>query len=394
MLRAKRWVWHENKKLEVNDVAKVKESTLGGLFSDLITHSGEVPVYWYSWIPNLARASLSAIEIIKGLVIDMSHPQSSTQMTTEQPAADSNKGPSIFISYSHEDEEFTQQLYQRLRNEGFDVWYAAEDMKGGQTIYEQIDKAINRHDRLLLVLSETSMNSAWVRTEIRKARRRARDEKKRILFPISLVPFSTIKQWECFDSDTGTDMAVEIREFFIPDFQDWKDAEKFSSAFVRLVSALSAAETEKVEQESKQIADKREPSVSLVQTARELAQRVRTLPDEIVASFSKSSPQDRVNHVSQITSRISWDAIPLITWIERNRPLSADLEKRRFAMMEDDAVLCAKLDIPEYRDGVVNPRAEGDPISDSAKQVATLLVFCIAFENALLGWAEEIERIS
>ena len=145
---------------------------------------------------------------------------------------------SCFISYSHKDEDFCQRLHSRMRDNHLRVWYAPEDMKGGEKIHEQIDQAIRVHDKLLLVLSETSMNSEWVATEIYKARRREMKEGKRVLFPISLVAFEKITEWERFDADTGTDMARAIREYFIPDFTSWKDHDAFEDAFAKLVSDL------------------------------------------------------------------------------------------------------------------------------------------------------------
>jgi len=73
---------------------------------------------------------------------------------------------SCFISYSHEDEEFTKRLHSRMREDKLRVWFAPEDMKAGRKIYEQIDAAIKLHDMLLVVLSESSMQSEWVMTEI------------------------------------------------------------------------------------------------------------------------------------------------------------------------------------------------------------------------------------
>lgn len=145
---------------------------------------------------------------------------------------------SCFISYSHRDEEFCQRLHSRLRDEKLRVWYAPEDMKGGKKIHEQIDQAIRVHDKLLLVLSEASMASEWVATEISKARAKEKEEKRRVLFPVRLVSFDTIRDWECFDSDIGKDSAKEIREYFIPDFSNWKDHDAFEVAFDRLMSDL------------------------------------------------------------------------------------------------------------------------------------------------------------
>lgn len=147
---------------------------------------------------------------------------------------------SCFISYSHKDEEFAKRLHSRMRDEGLRVWYAPEEMKGGRKIHEQIDEAIRVHDKLLLVLSEHSMASEWVKTEIRHARRREVQEGKRILFPISLVPFDAVRDWSAFDADIGKDMGVEIREYFIPDFSDWKDHDAFEAGFKRLLDDLKA----------------------------------------------------------------------------------------------------------------------------------------------------------
>jgi len=147
---------------------------------------------------------------------------------------------SCFISYSMKDQAFVNRLHADLQNKGVRCWYAPHDIAGGKKIHEQIDRAIQVHDRLLLILSEYSMSSEWVKTEIAKARKREMKEERRILFPVSLVGFNTIKFWECFDADTGKDSAREIREYFIPDFSNWKDHDSYKAAFERLIRDLAA----------------------------------------------------------------------------------------------------------------------------------------------------------
>jgi uncharacterized protein YjbI with pentapeptide repeats len=152
---------------------------------------------------------------------------------------------SCFISYSHADEEFAERLHSRLRHEKLRVWYAPEDMKGGKKLHEQIFEAIQIHDRLLLVLSDASINSEWVMTEVRKARDTERRELRRKLFPIRLVDFDRLRSWSCFDADSGKDLAVEVRQFFVPDFSDWKNHDSFEKAFQRLLRDLKAEITGK-----------------------------------------------------------------------------------------------------------------------------------------------------
>jgi len=147
---------------------------------------------------------------------------------------------SCFISYSTKDEEFARQLHERMRAANMRVWFAPEDLKGGKKLHEQLFEAIQIYDRLLIVLSEHSIQSEWVMTEIRKARETEKKEKRRKLFPIRLADFETLRDWTCFDADTGKDLAVEVREYFIPDFSNWKDHDAFESAFARLKKDLEA----------------------------------------------------------------------------------------------------------------------------------------------------------
>ena len=63
-------------------------------------------------------------------------------------------------------------------------------------------------------------------------------EKKRKLFPIRLTTFDNVKKWKLFDADTVQDLAVEVREYHIPDFSNWKDQEAFEAEFAKLLEAL------------------------------------------------------------------------------------------------------------------------------------------------------------
>ena len=80
---------------------------------------------------------------------------------------------------------------------------------------------------------EHSIDSEWVRTEIAKARKRELREHQRMLFPVRLVDFETLRDWECFDADTGKDSAREIREYFIPDFSNWKNHDDYQKLVPR-----------------------------------------------------------------------------------------------------------------------------------------------------------------
>jgi uncharacterized protein YjbI with pentapeptide repeats len=154
---------------------------------------------------------------------------------------------SVFISYSAKDQTFADRLHADLQARGVRCWFAAHDIRGGRKIYEQIDEAIRVYDKLLLILSDASMTSDWVAEEIARARKHERRENRRMLFPISIVPYDAVRDWQRFDADAGKDSAREVREYFIPDFSAWKDHDSYSRAFERLLRDLKAGLGDKPE---------------------------------------------------------------------------------------------------------------------------------------------------
>jgi len=147
---------------------------------------------------------------------------------------------SCFISFSTKDEEFAHRIHADLQERNVRCWFAPHDVHGGEKLHEQIDAAIRTHDKLLLLLSEHSMSSPWVQTEIRRARKQEAARCRRVLFPLRLCSFEAIRDWECFDSDAGKDLASEIREYFVPDFSQWKDHDAYKAAFDRLLRDLKS----------------------------------------------------------------------------------------------------------------------------------------------------------
>ena len=150
---------------------------------------------------------------------------------------------SCFISYSQQDDDFAQRLNSRLRDEHLRVWFAPEDIRGGKKLHEQIDSAIRIHDKLLIVLSEYSLKSKWVMDELRRAWKAQQEQGKRKLFPVRLIEWNALKDWEFFHSVTVTDLAEEVLSYYIPDFSNWKDHDSFETEFGKLLDALKKDES-------------------------------------------------------------------------------------------------------------------------------------------------------
>jgi hypothetical protein len=62
--------------------------------------------------------------------------------------------------------------------------------------------------------------------------------KKPQTYPTELRYSLRYRALECFDADTGKDLAREICEYFIPDFSNWEDLDFYRCAFDQLLQDL------------------------------------------------------------------------------------------------------------------------------------------------------------
>jgi hypothetical protein len=88
-----------------------------------------------------------------------------------------------------------------------------------------------------------------------------------VLFPISLVPFDTIREWKNFDADIVKDSAREIREYYIPDFSEWENQEKYQAAFEHLIRDLRDRNAEPIATTSTQPRDEWNPGAAAIAAA-------------------------------------------------------------------------------------------------------------------------------
>jgi uncharacterized protein YjbI with pentapeptide repeats len=137
---------------------------------------------------------------------------------------------SIFISYNHEDETFATRLYNDLQANNVRCWKYTEDQKIGAHIRAGVFDAIRLHDKLLVILSESSLASEWVSYEVDAAMEREENEHKSILFPVRID--------DAIDH-ISSPWAEKIRRHRnIGDFRAWKDQDHYQPMFERLLRDL------------------------------------------------------------------------------------------------------------------------------------------------------------
>lgn len=73
---------------------------------------------------------------------------------------------SLFISYSHDNSEFTQNLAETLQGHGYAVWTDITGISGGAIWGAEITRAIHGCDVFVVIVSSASNMSSWVEKEI------------------------------------------------------------------------------------------------------------------------------------------------------------------------------------------------------------------------------------
>lgn len=137
---------------------------------------------------------------------------------------------SCFIAYSTKDENFAERLNADLRAKKLRCWFAPEDLKIGDRFEERLEESIRLYDKVMIILSEASVQSRWVEREVNAAREREDREKRTLLFPIRIdeAVMNTTQPW-----------AADIRRGrHIGDFRGWKHQDAYKKAFERLLRDL------------------------------------------------------------------------------------------------------------------------------------------------------------
>ena len=97
----------------------------------------------------------------------------------------------LFISHSSKDDAFVRELREALANHGQDGWIDSRELRGGDPLWPEIQKAIDEASAYAVVVSPDALQSEWVGRELQYAlalrEQRGKDE-----FPV--IPLDELKR--------------------------------------------------------------------------------------------------------------------------------------------------------------------------------------------------------
>jgi hypothetical protein len=117
---------------------------------------------------------------------------------------------SVFLSYDHEDEEHAAPLVSALQKAGHSVWWDRQ-IHGGAQYNSEIENAVAAADVMIVLWSERSVHSAWVRDEAAEGRDRGK------LVPVTLdgtKPPMGFRQFQTIDLSqiTGRGRSTKLKD--------------------------------------------------------------------------------------------------------------------------------------------------------------------------------------
>lgn len=136
----------------------------------------------------------------------------------------------LFISYSHMDSTFVDEMERYLTQNGIRFWRDVHHATSGR-LEAQVDRAIRLNPTVLLVLSEHAIKSDWVQHEVRVARHLELETGRDVLCPIALDA-----KWK--EASWPERLKEQIMEYNILDFSKWMEPSSFRRMFHRLVEGL------------------------------------------------------------------------------------------------------------------------------------------------------------
>ncbi len=141
---------------------------------------------------------------------------------------------SCFISYTENNEEFALKLYEDLQAHGVRCWLATEKLKKRDRGHTIIDSAVRQHDKIIMLVSEDTVERDWAENEYNYAIEKEMKTGKTVLVTLSLddaVKYAE-KPW-----------VIKMRRSrYMHDFSLWQDSDSYQASFSDLMETLNADE--------------------------------------------------------------------------------------------------------------------------------------------------------
>lgn len=153
----------------------------------------------------------------------------------------------VFISHSSKDKKFVRKLKNCLHENSINTWFDEDQLDLGDSLISKLELALDESSHLVIVLSPNSVESEWVKYELKKA---INNSKTGLLSKIIPIKYRDCKVPDELSELLHADLSNEV---VLPDGNEVKFiSDGFDSFFLKLVRSLkntakTISKTEKTE---------------------------------------------------------------------------------------------------------------------------------------------------
>jgi len=159
-------------------------------------------------------------------------------ITVSREHTPKSKFKDVFISYGRaESKGFATKLHDRLRMQGYDVWFDQNDIPLGVDFQDQIDDGITKAHNFIFVIAPHAVKSPYCRKEIELA----------VKLNKRIIPLLQIEPTDCWDKmhpTIGKLNWIYVREKYDPNLphEEFKQLDDFETGFEGLLTLITQEE--------------------------------------------------------------------------------------------------------------------------------------------------------
>jgi tetratricopeptide (TPR) repeat protein len=142
----------------------------------------------------------------------------------------------VFVSHSHQDNDFCHQIVQALRDAGADVWYDEHNLGWGE-LHDEIQRELGRRAIFVLILSKAVFASKWVKRETKWAYRLYDRDPTRAIVLVTAGQIDPVD----FDPEKGWLFLDDFKRIEAPGYKPYP-AEEAARRLVRAFGLTPAGE--------------------------------------------------------------------------------------------------------------------------------------------------------
>jgi TIR domain len=115
----------------------------------------------------------------------------------------------VFISHSSTDKKFVRTLKDDLHENAIETWFDEDELDLGDLLADKLELALEQSSHFLIILSAASVNSEWVKFELKKALKQKDTELLQKIIPVKYNECEVPKELEDL---IYQDLSKEIRQ--------------------------------------------------------------------------------------------------------------------------------------------------------------------------------------